>query len=676
MATEPLDPDALLQAIQSGKARQRRGRLLVGVGGSPMSAELLRWTRRMAGSLGAPWIAVHVESGRPISAADQKRLSENLELARELGAEVILTSGHNLLKTLLHTARQQHATQLILGQPQQSWWRDLLNGSFLTVHSLLHARSGVDIWIVDSSRREKRALSRPLRIGGQAPDWREYLLAGASMFGLTLLSLLLVDWIGYWSVALIFLLGVMGLAFALRRGPVLLAAGMSALLWNFFFIPPLYTLHIRNLHDNLMCLVYLITATLMAGLTTRVRAQEASGRQREARLAMLYRYARQLGEAEGETQLIEVARSAIQEALPAATVFLPVKGVSQLAQGGLASKEWSVAQWAFAHRRPAGRFTETLPAAEGHYIPLSTAEGIYGVLGVLTHSLSFEQRQLLEALCHQLALALEREWLHEATTRNRLSQMSETLYNALLNSVSHELRTPITTIQGAVQNLQTEEVQAAPALRQAMEDDLLSASRRLDHLVANLLDMSRLQSGKISLHQSWCDAGDILRAAIKTLERELRDSPLQLSLPPELPPIQADFGLLEQAIINVIHNAMVHNAPGTALRLGIQASDRWLSLSIHDAGKGIPAASLEHLFEKFYRAPDARSGGTGLGLSIAKGFIEAHGGRITASNPPEGGACFLIELPVADLPSLPPEADSADDDGPEPHPPQNENAKD
>lgn len=669
VTAEHVDQDlqAYLRQHRPGRPWRSQERLLVGVGASPMSAELLRWTRRMAGSLIAPWVAVHVTTARPLAPADQQRLSENLDLARELGAEIVITSGSNLLSTLMETARQQHATQLILGKPQQSWWRDLFNGSFLTFHSLMHARSGVDIWVVDSSRREKRTLGRPLRLSRVDTDWREYLLTLASMGGLTLLSGLLVGWIGYWSVALIFLLGVMALAFALRRGPVLLAAGLSALLWNFFFIPPLYTLHIQNLHDNLMCLVYFITATLMAGLTTRVRAQEAQGRQREARLAMLYRYTRQLGAAEGEAQLLAVARSAIQEALQAEALYLRVKGPGQLAQGELEPAEWEAARWAFEHQRPAGRFTDTLPGTQGHYLPLFTAEGVYGVLGIYAPNLSFEQRQLLESLSHQLALALERELLQEAATRHRLTQISEALYNALLNSVSHELRTPITTIQGAVQNLQTEEVQAAPALRQAMQEDLLSASRRLEHLVANLLDMSRLQSGKITLHQAWCDVCDIVRAAIKTLQRELREYPLSLELPAETPPIQADFGLLEQALINVIHNALVHNQPGTAIAIAVSVASSQLRIRIADRGKGIPEASLPQLFEKFYRAPGARSGGTGLGLSIARGFIEAHGGTIRASNQPEGGACFLIELPVSELPGLPAEADSdaaEDDDDP------------
>ncbi|MEZ0372044.1 MAG: sensor histidine kinase, partial [Candidatus Sericytochromatia bacterium] len=317
-------------------------------------------------------------------------------------------------------------------------------------------------------------------------------------------------------------------------------------------------------------------------------------------------------------------------------------------------------QWAFEQRRPAGRFTDTLPAAAGYYVPLSTAEGVYGVLGVYAAELGFDQCQLLETLCQQLALALERELLREVATRNRVSQMTEALYNALLNSVSHELRTPLTTIQGAVQNLQTPSIQGNPELRRTMLEDLGAAGRRLDHLVANLLDMSRLQSGKITLNRDWCDIGDIVRAALKTLARELRDYPLSLELPADLPPCQADFGLLEQALINILHNAITHNPPGTPIGLKVTLQPQAMLIRISDQGKGIPAESLTHLFEKFYRAPGARSGGTGLGLSIAKGFIEAHGGRVGASNRPEGGACFLIELPVSDLPSLPNEEENDD----------------
>lgn len=665
LTAEHVDQDLqdYLSQHRVSKPWRSRERLLVAVSPSPMSAELIRWTRRMAGTLGAPWLAVYVETRRSLSETDRGRLSQNLDLARELGAEVILTQGENLLDALLQLARQQHITQLILGKPQQSWWRDLLNGSFLTFHTLLHAPSGVDTWVVDSSRRQDQDArlhhkqARPLALSGLQRQSREYLLALLSMAGITLLGLGLADWIGYWSVALLFLMGVMALAFGLSRGPVLLSAGLSVLLWNFFFIPPLHTFAIKNVHDYLMCLMYFVTASLMAGLASRVRLQEASGRLREQRLAMLYRYARRLAEADNTEELIRVAQQEIQNELQSPTLILPVRGEHKLSQSGLDQKEWPVAYWAFEHRRPAGRFTSTLPTARGYYVPLLTPEGVYGVLGIYAESLSFEQRQLLESLTQQLALALERQLLQEATTRMQLHQMSENLYNALLNSVSHELRTPITTIQGAVQNLQSPLVQDNPALRATMLDDLGAASRRLDHLVANLLDMSRLQSGKISLNLDWCDLRDILRASLQVLRRELQAYRLVCELPDDLPLIYADFGLLEQALTNVIHNAISHNQPGTEIRIEV-FREQQLIVRISDGGQGIPPESLEHLFEKFYRAPGARSGGTGLGLSIAKGFIEAHQGRISATNLAAGGACFLIELPVSELPSLPQEEES------------------
>jgi two-component system, OmpR family, sensor histidine kinase KdpD len=635
-------------------------RLMVAVSPSPMSAELIRWTRRMAGSLDCAWMAVYVDTGRSLSDQDKNNLSQNLDLARELGAEVLITQGEKWVPRLLQMLEQQHITQLILGKPQQNRWRDFLNGSFWDFYKLVYTRTRADLWLVDSSRREAKVKARPLNWGQSAFKSKQYGIALGSLVGVTAFNLLLNPILGYWSVALIYLLGVMGLAIFLETGPVLLMAGLSAFSWNFLFIPPLYTLRIDRFQDLLMCGVYFCVALTTAGLMTRIRRQEIHGRQREARLAVLYRFSESLSRAHSYEHLLNVALEHIQQLIPLEIRLLSGTPGSYLERDQLNEREWTAAQWVFQYRRPAGIDTDTLPSAEHLYLPIFTTQACYAVLQIQPNDhfhLGFEQRQLLETLCQQLALALEHFALQAQTTQNQISQISENLYQSLLNSVSHELRTPLTAIQGSVENLRNQAVESQPASRDASLEDLESATQRLNHLVANLLDMSRLQSGKLELHQDWCDPGDILRAAQNTLSRELKLHPLKLVIPAELPPIKADFGILEQTLINLLHNAIRYTPAQTEIEMGVSSQPTVLKIWVKDAGPGIPPEVLPHIFETFYRGQPQKSGGTGLGLSICKGLIEAQGGKISAQNCLPHGAEFEIELPLSKVPNMPPEED-------------------
>lgn len=477
-----------------------------------------------------------------------------------------------------------------------------------------------------------------LGLPGTGPQQRlcEYLLALGALGLLTMLNGLLAPWVGYWSVALLFLLGVMALATVLSLRPALLVAALSALCWNVFFIPPVFNLHIRNLSDLLMCLTYLVVALIIAGLTRRIRAQEARVRLREQRLEVLYRFSGRLVEAHSRESLLQLAREEISQALQAEVRIVSDAQLDTVALPDL--------KGAVADQR----------------IALQTAVSSYGQLEVRQpESWDQGQQHLLEILSRHLALALEREALREAATQLELNRISETLYDALLDSVSHELRTPLTTIQCALANLHQPEIIGNATWRQQLFSDLEGASLRLAHLVANLLDMSRLQSGRLQLNRAWCAPADIVNSALKALAQELAAYPLKVSLPADLPLMYVDFGLLEQALSNLIHNALTHNPPGTGIVIQLSQVAGNLRMQVQDQGPGIPVHSLPHLFEKFYRSPEAKAPGTGLGLSISQGFVEAHGGQLTVSNLSGGGACFCIHLPIIEVPHIPLEEDDA-----------------
>jgi two-component system sensor histidine kinase KdpD len=318
----------------------------------------------------------------------------------------------------------------------------------------------------------------------------------------------------------------------------------------------------------------------------------------------------------------------------------------------LDEQTFSAAQWVFTHGRPAGRFTDTLPTAAAHFVPLRTPNRIAGVIGLAMRNerrLTFEQELQLETFVNQIALVVERQLLDHAARQSALLQESERLHATLLNSISHELRTPIATIRGVTDLLANPATNTDPVARQALLTDVGDAAQRLNHLVENLLDMSRLDAGRLQIKREWCVVSDVVGVAVQRLSC-LANRPLMLDIPSDLPLVQMDFSLMEQVLSNLLHNVCNYTPPDSLVEIRAAMAAGWLRLTVADRGPGIPPALLERIFDKFYRLPGTATGGTGLGLSICRGLVHAHGGELTVSNRPEGGACFTIQLPATATP--------------------------
>jgi two-component system sensor histidine kinase KdpD len=438
---------------------------------------------------------------------------------------------------------------------------------------------------------------------------------------------------------------------------------LSAIIWDLLFIPPLYTLSIGKLEDTLMLGTYFIVALVTGNLTTRLRAQERAVRRRERRLAALYVFARDVTTARTLDAVLQTAIRQIGQAFDAEAAILLSQPSGQLGRPHPAStlalneKELSVATWAFANRKHAGRFTDTLPSAEAHYLPLHTPGGVVGVLGIRPHSPDrppLDQETMLETFANQVALVIERTTLDKAAERSEVLAESERLYKTLLNSVSHELRTPLTAITGAATSLLDPKIGSDRAAREALSQEIDEAATRLNRIVENLLDMTRLESGRLRLNLEWCDVNDLVSITLNRLKNELADHEVLVDVAPDLPLVWIDFGLMEQALYNLAHNSAVHTPPGTRVRVSARVEGQELILGVADRGPGLPSQDVERVFDKFYRAPGALAGGTGLGLSITRGLVEAHGGRITAENRSNGGVRFTIRLPLnSAAPNLP-----------------------
>lgn len=315
-----------------------------------------------------------------------------------------------------------------------------------------------------------------------------------------------------------------------------------------------------------------------------------------------------------------------------------------------------MADWAWRRRKKAGRFTDTLPSAEGFHVPLVREETALGVLVVHVPAgvtLTLAQRDLVESFAAQLAIVVESEQLRAAGEREKLLAESEKLHRALLDGVSHELKTPLAVLSAAAESMET----ADRPTQHKLLAEIRTATRRLHRLVNNLLDQTRLESGMLQPKLDWCDACDLVNAARDDLDDLLADHPLEISIPADMPLFRADFALMEQVVANLLLNAALHTPAHTPVFLtaGVEAAQPRVFFTVADRGPGLPPAMRDRLFTKFQRGDTARVGGLGLGLSIISGFVSAQGGTVVAGENPGGGAVFTVYLPYVPPAKVPPE---------------------
>jgi len=668
-AAEHVGQDVLAyrQAQGIGDPWKSGQRLLVAVSASPTSASLVRWTRRLAAELQAPWLAVYVELPTPLNHDEQARLAQHIALARELGAQVITTTDDDVARGLLRVAREQNATQLVIGKPVG--WRalDLLRGGSL-LNRLIRQSGHIDIHAV-RAEGDTPLLRRPAAPRFNPAAARGYGVALIVVAAVTGLNALLQSQLGYQSLALIYLLSVVLLAMFVGRGPTLLAATLTALAWDFLFVPPVFTFYISGATDVMLFFTYFAVALAMGHLAARLRAQQAAERRREQRATALYLLTRELAQATDFADLLAIIIREVSKATRS-EVALSLPEEAQEGQltpyfassWNMAEKEQSVASWAFSRRQPAGRGTDTLPSAEGLHLPLLAGERAVGVLSLRIREpalLAPEQRDLLDSCVRQIALVLDRQRLRDSEQQAKLLAESERLSKTLLNSISHEIRTPIAAITSAASTLSDGHAGRSGTSRAGsgelqgdMVAEIQEAARRLNRLVGNLLSMTRLESCHVKPKLDWCDVADLVQVTLKEIGKDLARHQVAVEIAPGLALVQMDFVLMQQVLTNLLLNAAVHTPGGTQVRVSASAEGKSLVLTVADNGPGLPPEALPLIFDKFYRAPAAPAGGTGLGLAIVKGFVEAQGGQVKAENRPGGGAVFTVRLPLGKPPPV------------------------
>ncbi len=636
-------------------------RILVCVRPNPESDRLVRAARRVASRLKAEWIVAYVErtTGAPFTPAEKRALAATMKLAEELGAETVALSGDDVAQTLLEFARQRNVSRIVVGKPAHSRWRDRLTGSLLD--EIVRGSGGIEVLVIPGGQPiTSDQPSQPAAHRASQPA--SYVWAVAVVLLSTLVCWTMFDRFDKSNLVMVYLLGVAFVATRHGRRPSALAALLSVAAFDFFFVPPYMTFAVSDSQYIVTFAVMLLVGVLISTLAVRVRSQADAARQRERRTQILYAVSRDLA---GATTAEEVARFASRHVADIvqgpAEVLLPGPDGRLVAPTvgtlDLNSRECAVAQWAFDHGRSAGLGTDTLPGAAALYVSLRGTQSVMGVLGVRPAEallpLAPDQLDLVETLARQAASALERVRLATEAEQARLAAETERLRSTLLSSVSHDLRTPLATITGAASSLLHAPQLDAPAERE-LKEAIYEEAERLNRLVTNLLDMTRLESGTLDLSRDWHSVEELTGTALARVERSLGDRPVRVSIPADLPLVAVDGVLIEQVLVNLLDNAAKYTEPGTPLLVTARAQDGGVTIDVADEGPGLPAGAAGRVFEKFYRGASAQRG-FGLGLPICRAIVTAHGGSIWAEANLPRGTRFRFTLPIGTPPPSAPE---------------------
>ena len=636
-------------------------RLLVCVGPSPTSPRVIRTASRMARAMRATWIAVTVEPAKEAPAAEKQRILRNLHLAESLGAKTTTLTGGDTARGIVDYAREKGATKIIIGKTgRRRWpfgWRPSL------VDQVIAASGEIDVYVIRGSGDADAGQDRAAPRGG-VRVWG-YLGAVLILAAATGIAALFGR-LGFneSTFVLAYILGVTAAAVWFGRGPAMAASVGAVLLYNFFFTEPRYTLRVHDSGYVVTFAVMMTIGVLVSTLTARVREQSIAARQRERRTEQLFELSRDLSSASGESRIAATAALQLGGILSAAVaVLLPDEhgvlrpvGTSGSAYRG-DDESTSAAAWAFEHGRRAGFGTDTHGDLPVLFLPLVAPPDRMGVLAIRAEKpedLVFpEGRRLAESCAAQVSAALQRDHLVEKVHQTLSQAESERVRSAMLSSISHDFRTPLSAIAGFASSLLESGDRLDPEERKGLLQSLYGEAIRLARLIDSILQMTRIEAGQLAPNKEWNVVEDLVGAALTRMARQLSAHGVATRMTPELPMIRVDGGLVELVLANLIENAARYSPEGSEIEVGAYLEDGMVKIEVADGGPGLSEEEQARAFEKFYRGPRWRadgSRGAGLGLAICAAVAKLHGGRIEAGNRAEGGARFVLALPLEEQP--------------------------
>src|SRR5215475_1186967 len=639
-------------------------RILVCISEDPRAAGLIRYAKRLADRLHGPWTALYIESRRSLQLRDEDRdrIADTLRLAESLGAEAITVPSANgrIADDVIGYAHSNNVTQIIVGKSARSRWFEIVHGS--VVHDLVRSSGNISVHVIAGDAVGGEPIpKKSVRNASDAEtlDPRPYLVALLAVAVALGVGKVIFPWSGIENVDLVFLTAIVGVAVRYGLWPSLFASVVASLCYNFFFLPPIYTFTITDPTNVAAFFFFIVMAVIVSNVAARVRTQAVVAMTRARTTESLYSFSRKLASTATLDDVLWA--TAYQTALMLkvrVVLLLPDNGTISVKAGyppedTLDPSDLAAATWTWESDRPAGRGSDTLPGAKRLFLPIRTGRGAIGIVGIDSDKpgplLTPDQRRLLDALMDQAALAIERVRLVEDLALAKRTADTDRLRTALLTSISHDLRTPLAAVLGAAGTLGS----LSEVLDQQAKTDLVTTiigeAERLNRFIANLLDMTKLESGAVVPNTALHDIGEVVGSALERASKILAQHRIEVELAKDMPMVEIDPVLFEQVLFNLLDNAAKYASAGTTVRIQSWRDRETVALQVLDEGEGIPAADLEHIFDKFYRVQKADHvrAGTGLGLAISRGFIEAMHGTVTAANRTDrSGAVFTITLPI------------------------------
>lgn len=645
------------QAIEGPWAAGER--ILACIGPDPISPVVVRAAKRLADLMDAPWMAVTVERpGTVLDNAARARLDSAISLAQSLGAETQTLTGADLPAELLRFARFENVTQIVIGRSRGGFLSELLRRSL--PHELVRRTQDIAIHLVTREvEATAPAAKRPWR--WLPPKPLHFIYAAMAVAVALGAGKIITQFTPLPNLSMVFMLAVLFTAINFGIWPAIFASLLSFAVYNFFFITPVHTFTIAEPYEFLALVIFLVVAVVSSAMAGRVREQARVAANRMRAMRRLYEFTRRMSGLATQDALAEGAASEIHTGLGRSVVVLLAKDddltltAAWPPEDELDAAAMTAARWAYNHAEPAGADTGTLPTVPWYFVPLRIGDRTLGVIGVSREAgvspLDSEAKALLTTLSEQTAAALDRAALAREMVNAKTATETERVRNTLLASISHDFRTPLSSILGSATSL----IDYGDRLDAAAKKDLLTQVKEeaegLDEMVRNLLAITRIDAGALELRRDWIDLREIVERIAGAARRRGAIQAISVDLPADLPLVRADATLAEQALGNVIANAVIHTPRDAQIRVDSVVTPDVLTLRVTDSGPGIAADALPHIFDKFVMAPkdsrdraDGRQS-TGLGLAIAKGIMEAHRGSIAAESPPGGGIRFVLTFP-------------------------------